>query len=300
MEASETSKRQRSNVSMFQYFGISVLAILALAKIYQIFNEHEDMDDLGEELRILLVGKTGAGKSATGNTILGRKVFKSEISSSSVTGQCEKFHAIVNRRKVAIIDTPGPHVFLIVVQLGRFTDEDVEAVRIILNIFGEAVSMHTLVIFTHGDLLNGKNIHTFVRDNPKMFSLLKTSSGRFHVFNNTDKNPDQVVRLLDQIDKLVTANGGQHYTNEPLEMVERAIEEEKRHILKETEEQRLKEIKALWNEHQGEAFEKAKEKLIKNYEQQARWQAEENIIRVSSGRFSLMNEIKSFLKLDRH
>lgn len=160
--------------------------------------------------------------------------------------------------------------------------------------------MHTIVIFTHGNLLKGKNIHTFVRDNPKMGSLMKTSSGRFHVFNNTYKNPHQVVQLLDQIDKLVTANGGQHYTNVMLERVERAIEEEKQHILKETEDQRLKDIKDLGDRYQGEALEKAKEKLIKKYEQQARWQAEKNIIRVPSGWFSLMNEIKSFLKLDRN
>lgn len=120
------------------------------------------------------------------------------------------------------------------------------------------------------------------------------------MFNNTTENPDQVNQLLDQIEKLVTANGGQYYTNVMLERVERGIEEEKQHILKETEEQRLKDIKDLSDKFQGEAFEIEKNRLIKKYEQQARWQAEKNTIRVPSGGFSLMNEIKSFLKLDRN
>ncbi len=180
----------------------------------------------GEPLRILLVGKTGVGKSATGNNILGRKVFKSEISSSSVTGQCEKCNASINSRNVSVIDSPGlfdtsltedevvnrikrciplsapgPHVFLVVIQLGRFTDEEAEAVRIIQTVFGEESSNYTMALFTHGDRLEDKNIHTIVRDSAKLLSFIKTCNGRYHVFNNKEQNPEQVIQLLDQIDK---------------------------------------------------------------------------------------------------
>lgn len=239
------------------------------------------------------------GKSATGNTILGREAFESEISSSSVTTQCEKANGSVHDRKVFIIDSPGlfdtqlpedevisrikrcipfsapgPHVFLVVIQINRFTEEEEKTVKLFQAIFGEKSSRYTMALFTHGDKLKGKNIHQFIRNNTKLLNFIRTCSGGYHVFNNEDQNPEQVVQLLDRIDKMVTVNGGEHYTTEMLQEAERAIEAEKQRILKENEAQRQKEIEELGKKFEGEDFERERKKAQWEHIRQARWHAE--------------------------
>uniref|UniRef100_A0A8C7N0N7 AIG1-type G domain-containing protein n=1 Tax=Oncorhynchus kisutch TaxID=8019 RepID=A0A8C7N0N7_ONCKI len=219
----------------------------------------------GYLLRIVLVGKTGVGKSAVGNTIFGETTFMSKLSSSSVTLKCDKNKRNVDGQMVAVIDTPGlfdtqeeilneikmcinfaapgPHAFLIVIQLGRYTNEEKEAVNILQQIFGKEAEKYTIVLFTREDDLEGKSIESFIMGSEVCADLktlvFEACHGRYHAFNNRDRNNrSQVSKLLEKINNMTITDGRQHYyTNKMLQEAERVIEEEKDRILKEKAEQ---------------------------------------------------------------
>ncbi|XP_054636311.1 uncharacterized protein LOC129183274 [Dunckerocampus dactyliophorus] len=224
------------------------------------------------ELRLVMLGRSGSGKSAAGNAILGQDEFESRPGSLvAITQECAKKKAVVAGRRVAVVDTPdwfhsertpnevraqisscvalsspGPHAFILCVPTDQPAKVELQDLCALETVFGQdAVEKHTLVLFTYADRLreSGKagidSIEAYIASQRgDLLKLVEKCGDRFHVMERGGAN---VEELLEKVEQIAAEAGGQCYSCPAFQEAENRVRERQAEITRERRRKKMEE-----------------------------------------------------------
>lgn len=171
--------------------------------------------------------------------------FEARKSLKSVTKQCEAGDRIFDDKRLLVVDAPGffdtelgpkvlipeiagsyqvaapgPHVFLVVFSLDRFTSQEEAVAKWISEVFDERALDYCVIVFTGLDGVpkEKKTVEEYLKEAPEfLLNFIEKCKRRYIAVDNTNINEhykeETVVFLLHKISTMIKKNGGQYYNN---------------------------------------------------------------------------------------
>uniref|UniRef100_A0A2C9L0H9 AIG1-type G domain-containing protein n=1 Tax=Biomphalaria glabrata TaxID=6526 RepID=A0A2C9L0H9_BIOGL len=204
-----------------------------------------------KELDLLLIGRTGTGKSSTGNSILNRNMFKAIDSMSSTTEYVEVQYSKYKGFIIKVVDAPGIfdtnlsvkdstkemyeamgiaiaasdqgyHAFLLVVKFGdKFTQENKDTIKVMKEIFGlDFLKRYGVLVVSNGDQFDMNKSGSFqdwcLSQKGPFYDLFAECGNRAVLFDNKTKEKIKKEQQLNQLLEIVKAlsSDGQRYTSQ--------------------------------------------------------------------------------------
>uniref|UniRef100_A0AAZ3S4A5 AIG1-type G domain-containing protein n=1 Tax=Oncorhynchus tshawytscha TaxID=74940 RepID=A0AAZ3S4A5_ONCTS len=279
------------------------------------------------ELRLVLLGTIGCGKTLSGDTLLGQSSSGSPSSSGSSPRLCQLRPGASEGRRLTVVEAPrwywsgghmeagvrketeralelaapGPHAFLLLVPVGQFTEVEHRVPAELEEVFGEGVLKHTLVLFTCGDYLMGQGVGQYLEgEDPGLREVIDRCGGQYHVLNNRrPQDREQVKELLEKVENMVQKNRGCYIRQNTLQ---REMEEQARGRARELKEKVEEQARGRERELKEKVEEQARgreRELKEKVEEQARGRERELKEKIKKERDEIMKSRKEKEEMER-